>query len=225
MGEIPDTTAAYIIPEGRESLQLIVNPAKLPGVFTKDRLDRSIEQDLAVSVDKKSILPISLLKQNEGIIQPEYESASVWTEHGENFTEADEAINQALFGPPNASNKYMNVSQWVSLRIRGKERYIQDPLLSEYLGALIAREVTKPPKETEVYLKDLSPRRPSDVLIRGDKFNLAEEITQEYPTSDLDEAIQKDRQKLTNKLARLGNFIVDKIVPTGHPADDHLVYH
>ncbi len=225
-GETPATTAAYIIPEGSENLRLIVDPAKVPGIFPKSRLDRSIEQDLAVEIDEKSLLPLSLLKPDEGsIIQPEYASANVWTDPDETFTPADEVINAALYGPPGAQKEYTNVSQWVSMRIHGKERYIHDPALPGYLGALIAREVAEPTDETEIYLKDLSPRRPSEVLIRTEEFNLAEEITQEYPTSDLDEAIKQDRQKFTSKLARLGSFVVEKIVPPARQIDDHLVYH
>ena len=226
---LPRETVAYLVPS-ESGIDLIVNPVKVPNVahlteesktssFVGDlelvpsRLQTSIEEDLKLNASS-SVLPISVLDRSaEQVYTPESENFDVWLHDEEPISESEKSINDiALYGHGRRQNgDLVNVSSWVSLHLEGGERQLHDPRLPEYIGALIAREVRDDIDDKKVLLEDHSGNHIDELTIVDENFDQASAITQEYDTSNLDEAIIEDRKRLRNRAKRFGAWVTNKV--------------
>jgi len=237
-------TVAYLLPEeAGHGLNLIVDPARVPNIahvteetkqkpiisdleLEPSRLTEGIEGALKLEVSDVEILPISLLnKRSEEVFQPNNRG---WIENDELVPEPENMSNDSALYGKRANGKYVNVTNWVRLHIEGAEPRLQDPNLPKYVGALLAREV----REDEgiphtVVLEDHSAKHAESIkLVDENGFDQASEITDEYHTSDLGEAIERDRKKFSHRAKRIGHFVttkIEQVVPGHTNHDDHLL--
>jgi len=241
-------TVAYLLPDfSGTGLNLIVDPAKVPNIAkiteeTKQtpnlgdmeleptRLTEDIETALKLEVTDAEILPICTFdKFNEEIFEP-YNSVG-WLYDDEAIPEGQRRENDlALYGKKKQNGEFVNVTNWLSLRIEGPETRLHDPLLPEYVGALLAREISDADNAPrKVVMEDHSTKHQEKITLLNDEegFDRASKITEEYHTSDLGEAIQMDRKKFSHRARRLGHLVtstIEKAIPSsknGH--DDHLL--